>query len=120
MATSTFPFHVAAAKSAANPARQFLILARLVEREDYGKVFEDFGYGDTGPAWREHLETILEEFEPELLDHLEFEEDDQNFLAYADSPAAVRGFMACVLPYFGDLGKLRSYLMQTDPSDFFE
>lgn len=118
--TSTYPFHVAAAKSAADPARQFLILARLGELEDYAIVFEGFGYSGNGLSWREHLETILEEFQPELLDHLEFAEDAHNFLAYADGPDAVRGFMGCVLPYFGDLGKLKKYLTQTDPGDFFE
>ena len=118
--TPTFPFHVAAAKSAADPTRQFLILARLAELEGYEKVFEDFGYGGTGPSWREHLETIVEEFKPELLDHLEFEVADDHFLAYADGPDAVRSFMACVLPHFGDLGRLKKYLSQTDPGDFFE
>jgi hypothetical protein len=31
----------------------------------------------------------------------------------------VRQFMHWVLPYFGDLGKLKKYLSQTDPGDFF-
>lgn len=118
--TSTLPFQVAAAKAATNPTRQFLILAHVDGLEDYAKVFEDYGYGGTGTAWREHLETILEEFDPDLLDHLEFEEDRDTFLAYADGPDAVRRFMACVLPYFGDLGKLKKYLSETDPSNFFE
>jgi len=118
--SSLYPFKVAAAKAPADPARQFAIVAEVEGLDDYLKVFEDHGYGGHGPSWREHLETIIEEFEPELLDHLEFDEDDNTFLAYADSPAAVRRFMACVLPYFGDLGKLRHYLSQTDPGDFFE
>ena len=118
--TSTLPFQVAAAKAAADPTRQFLILARVEELEDYAQVFENYGYGSTGTAWREHLETIIEEFNPDLLDHLEFAEDQTTFLAYADSADAVRQFMACALPYFGDLGKLKKYLSETDPSDFFE
>lgn len=118
--SSTFPFQVAAAKSPDNPARQFIILARLTELEGYGQLFEDFGYGGTGASWLEHLETIIEEFQPDLLDHLEFEAAPDFLLAYADSLATVRAFMACVLPYFGDLAKLKKYLNQTDPSDFFE
>ncbi len=117
--TATFPFKVAAAKATAEPTRQFLILAEVGSHDDYYQVFEDYGYGGTGLSWREHIETIIEEFEPDLLDHLEFEEDEETFLAYADSPAAVRQFMACVLPYFSDLGKIKKYLSQTDPGDFF-
>ena len=119
MPTSTYPFKVAAAKAAADPARQFLILAEVGGMDDYYQLFEDYGYGGDGESWREHIETIIEEFDPDLLDHLEFEEERDTFLAYADSPDAVRQFMACVLPYFGDLGKLKKYFSQTDPGDFF-
>jgi len=118
--SSLYPFKVAAAKAPADPARQFAIVAEVGGLDDYFKVFEDHGYGGNGPSWREHIETIIEEFEPELLDHLEFDEEADTFLAYADGPDAVRRFMACVLPYFGDLGKLKKYLGQTDPGDFFE
>ncbi len=118
--SSTYPFKIAAAKALADTARQFVILADLSELDDYCQVFENHGYGGHGPSWREHIETIIEEFQPDLLDHLEFDEEAGAFLAYADSLDAVRQFMACVLPYFGDLGKLDKYLRQTDPGDFFE
>ena len=116
---SIFPFKVAAAKAGADPARQYVILAEVDGLDDYYKLFEDYGYGGDGSSWREHIETMIEEYQPSLLDHLEFDEDADVFLAYADSPAAVRQFMDWVLPYFGDLGKLKKYLSQTDPSDFF-
>jgi hypothetical protein len=118
--SSTYPFKVAAAKDPADTTRQFVILADLSELDDYSQVFENHGYGGNGPSWREHIETIIEEFEPDLLEHVEFDEEAGAFLAYADSLSAVRQFMACVLPYFGDLGKLNTYLRQTDPGDFFE
>jgi hypothetical protein len=117
--SSTYPFKIAAAKAPADPARQFIILADVSGLDDYFKLFEDYGYGGDGPSWREHIETIIEEFQPDLLDNLEFEEDHETFVAYADSPDAVRQFMHWVLPYFGDLGKLKKYLSQTDPGDFF-
>ena len=108
--SSTYPFKIAAAKAPADTTRL----------DDYYQVFENHGYGGNGPSWREHIETIIEEFQPDLLDHLEFDEEAEAFLAYADSLAAVRQFMACVLPHFSDLGKLNKYLSQTDPGDFFE
>lgn len=117
--SSTYPFKVAAAKATTDPARQFLILADVGSLEEYAAIFEDYGYGGDGLSWREHIETIIEEFEPDLLDHLEFAEDEATFLAYADGPTAVRQFMVWVLPYFSDLGKLKKYLSQTDPGDFF-
>jgi len=118
--TSTFPFQVAAAKTAANPARQFAIVAHTAALEDYHDLFEDFGFSGSGASWREHLETIIEEFQPELLDHLEFDETADTFLAYADGPAAVRQFIDCILPYFGDIARLEKYFQQTDPEDFFQ
>ena len=120
--TSTFPFRVAAANAADDAARQFVIVAAVDELEGYGNLLEDFGYGNTGPSWREHLETIVEEHQPALLDHLEFEEPQlaDTLLLYADSLDAVRQFLGCVQPYFGDLAKLKAYLRQTDPGDFFE
>ena len=117
---STFPFKVAAAKAGSDPAHQFVILAEVDALDDYLKVFEDYGYGGDGSSWREHIETIIEEYQPGLLDQLEFDEQEDAFLVYADSLPAVQQFMHWVLPYFGDLGKLKKYLSQADPSDFFE
>jgi hypothetical protein len=117
---STFPFKVAAARAGGNPAHQFVIFAEIDALDDYLNVFEDYGYGGDGSSWREHIETIIEEYQPGLLDQLEFDEQEDVFLVYADSLYAVRQFMHWVLPYFGDLGKLKKYLSQADPSDFFE
>ncbi|QKG52549.1 Imm51 family immunity protein [Hymenobacter sp. BRD67] len=117
--TSTFPFKIAAAQNPAEPTRQFAILADVAGLDAYYHLFEDYGFGGDGASWREHIETIIEEFRPDLLEHLEFDEDRDTFLVYADSPAAARDFMALVLPYFGDLGKLKKYFSQTDPDDFF-
>ncbi|MDO7873625.1 hypothetical protein Q5H93_02690 [Hymenobacter sp. ASUV-10] len=118
--TLTFPFQVAAAKAATDSPRQFAILAPVGELDGYAKLFEDFGYGGGVTSWQEHLETIIEDERPDLLNHLEFDSVGETLLLYADSPAAVREFMACVLPYFGDFEKFRKYLNQTDPSDYFE
>ena len=119
--TSTFPFRVAAAKAATDSPRQFAIVAPVHELEGYYQLFEYYGFGGTVACWREHLETIIEDEQAELLEHLEFEEaSGESLLLYADSQAAVRQFMACVLPYFADFEKFRKYLSQTDPSDYFE
>lgn len=118
--SSTFPFQVAAAKTPADDSRRFAIVAPVGELEGYYHLFENFGYGGTSKCWREHIETILEEHQPELLDHLEFDDEGHALLIYADSEVAVRQFMGSILPIFADLEKFQKYLRQTDPSDFFE
>lgn len=117
--STTYPFRIATAKAPTEATRQYAIVAELSALEAYTNLFEDYGYGGDGLSWREHIETIIEEYQPGLLDHLEFAEENDAFLAYADSPTTVHQFMHWVLPYFGDLGKLRKYLSQADPSDFF-
>ena len=116
-----FPFKMAALPPALRTAtRQVGILADVGGLEDHYTLFEKYGFGGTAACWVEHIETILEEFEPELLDQLEFELPNESFLAYADSELTARRFLGLVLPIFGSLAGLRKYLSQADPDDFFE
>jgi hypothetical protein len=64
--SSTYPFKIAAAKAPADSTRQFAILAEVAGLDDYYKLFEEYGFGGDGPSWREHIETIIEEFDPDL------------------------------------------------------
>ena len=96
-----------------------LVFADVGGLEDYYHLFQHFGYGGTAAAWAEHLETIVEEHCPALLDELEFTESSGAFVAYASNAAIAEQFLACVRPYFGSLELLRKYLSQTDPGDFF-
>lgn len=119
--TFTFPFRVVALPPALLTAeRQVGILADVDGLEDYYALFEKYGFGGTSQAWVEHIETIIEEFTPDLLEHIAFEKQGRAFLAYADSPLAVSQFMELVLPIFGNLGSFQKYLSQADPADFFE
>jgi hypothetical protein len=121
LVNDTFPFQVMALPDALlTPERQFGILADVGGLEHYYALFEKYGYGGTGASWVEHIQTIIEEFQPELLDHLEFEEGGEAFFAYADSQPAVEQFLALLLPIFGSLPSLQKYLSQADPEDFFE
>ena len=87
--------------------------------EEYYALFRHHGFGGTAESWVEHLETIVEEYQPDLLDELEFEEGGHTFVAYAPTQAVADRFLACVLPYFGSLPRLQKYLSQADPDDFF-
>jgi len=109
---TNYPFKITTTPDQADPARRYVIVAELGELVAYSSLFEDYGFDGDGLGWREHIETILEEYQPGLLDHIEFAEDSHSFLAYADTPFTVRQFLDWVLPCFGDLSKLRRYLNQ--------
>ena len=116
---STFPFQVAAAPASVLPEYPLLVFADVSGLEEYYVLFQNHGFGGTAASWVEHIETIIEEHAPALLNEVEFAEGGHTFIAYASGQAAVDQFLACVLPYFGSLPKLQKYLSQTDPDDFF-
>lgn len=117
--TSTFPFVVFHLPEP-TPERQFRIVVDLSEMDDYYNVFEKHGYSGSGASWAEHIETILEEHSPELLDHVELAGEGEIFRAYTDSRTTTEQFLRLLHPIFGNLGSLNKYLSQTDPGDFFE
>ena len=118
--SATFPFQLTAAPAPVSPEYQVLIFADVGELEDYYALFQHFGFGGTAASWAEHLETIVEEHCPGLLEEMEFTESGTAFVAYVSSPELADQFLACVLPYFGTLPQLRKYLSQADPDDFFQ
>ncbi|MBO2011117.1 hypothetical protein [Hymenobacter negativus] len=117
--SATFPFQVTAAPAAVMPEYQLLIFADVGGLEAYYALFQNYGFGGTADSWVEHIETIIEEKQPKLLEELEFAEGGHTFVAYASGPVAVADFMACVLPHFDTLPHLQKYLSQADPDDFF-
>jgi Immunity protein 51 len=117
---TTYPFHVTDLAEQAERGRQERILVNLSKLEEYYTVFEKYGFSGSGASWAEHIETILEEHAPALLDHIELAGQGDIFLAFTDGPAATEQFLALVQPIFGDLGSLSNYLLQADPDDFFE
>lgn len=116
---SSFPFQITPLPPPTAPERQLAIFADVGGLEDYYALFRNYGFGGTADSWAEHLETIVEEHEPALLDELEFAEGGHTFVVYAASQAVADRFLACVLPYFGTLPRLQKYLSQADPDDFF-
>ena len=120
MANIYSPFVVYDLQEHATPERKYRIVVDLSEMDDYYNVFEKHGYSGSGASWVEHIETILEEHAPELLNHVELAGEGEIFRAYTDSRATAEQFLRLVHPIFGDLGSLNKYLSQTDPGDFFE
>ena len=117
--SDTFPFQLSPAPPPISPEYEVLLFADVGGLEDYYRLFQHFGFGGTPASWVEHLETIVEEHAPALLNEMEFTESGTAFVAYASNAAIADQFLACVLPYFGSLPKLQKYLSQADPDDFF-
>lgn len=117
--SSTFPFQLSPAPPPISPEYQLVIFADVGGLEEYYVLFRDYGFGGTADSWVEHIETIIEEHQPALLNELEFGEGSQTFVVYASSPEIADRFLATVLPYFGTLPLLQKYLSQADPDDFF-
>ena len=117
--SATFPFQLAPAPLPISPEYPLVIFADVGGLEEYYVLFQEYGFGGTADSWAEHLETIIEEHQPALLDELEFGEGGQSFVVYASSPAIADRFLATVLPYFGTLPRLQKYLSQADQDDFF-
>lgn len=117
----TFPFRIykIADTHPLTPKRVFSLQVDVGAYE-HGDIFEQYGYTGNGPSWAEHIRAIIEAQDPELLDHLEHDEEGDTYLVYADSQAAVDRFLKLTVPIFSDPVKLDEHLSQTDPEEFFE
>lgn len=100
--------------------RLFCIQASVGEIEGYYQLFDDYGFGGNGPSWVEHIIAILDDKDPQVLEHLEFDEEGDTFLVYADSEEMVNRFMKVVHPVFADKKSLKKYLSKADPDNFSE
>jgi len=90
--------------------RQFGIQALVGEVDGYYELFEEYEFGGNGPSWAEHIRFILEQKDEELDEHLEYDEEGDTFLVYADSQAAVDRFLKHILPVFATKKSLKKYL----------
>ena len=118
----TFPFDVYRIEDV-HPEmqnRQFGIQAPVGEVDGYYELFEEHEFGGNGPSWAEHIRFILEEADEELDDHLEYDEEGDTFLVYADSQEAVDRFLRHILPVFATKKSLKKYLKEADPDNFSE
>jgi hypothetical protein len=91
---------------------------RLID--EYFNLFEEYGFSGNGYSLAEHIEAIIEKKDAELLNHLDFDPNGNEFLVWADSEDAVRRFMVAVLPVFGNAVTMQAYLKQADPENFME
>ena len=91
-----------------------------VGANEYGDTFDKYGFAGNGESWREHIQYILEDKDPALLEHLDFDCNADEFLVWADSDLTAKRFLDDVLPIFGSEANLDAHFQTLDPNDFFE
>ena len=108
------------------PNRQYAIWGKGVADapghliDEYLDLFEKYGFSGNGPSLDEHIQAVIKSNDPELLNHLEFDSNSNEFLVWADSEDAVQRFMNAVLPVFGNADSMEAYLKQADSEAFME
>jgi len=80
----------------------------------YNEFFEERGYSGNGYCWEGHIVQILEQLDPDLLDHIEFDPEAGAFYAIADSEASRKRFVNLISPIFSDLANLATYVAAAD------
>jgi hypothetical protein len=108
------------------PNRQYAIWGKGTDGapghllDDYLSLFEKYGFSGNGYSLDEHIQVVIRLRDPDLLNHLEFDSNSNEFLVWADSEHTVQRFMDAVLPVFGNAASMETYLKQADPGAFME
>ena len=120
--SATFPFEVYRVEDVHSEVqnRQFSIQSLVGKVDGYYELFEEYEFGGNGPSWAEHIRFILEAEAEELDEHLEYDEEGDTFLVYADSQEIVDRFLKHVFPVFATQKSLKKYLKKADPDNFSE
>ncbi|CAN5131352.1 hypothetical protein BH09BAC1_BH09BAC1_13660 [soil metagenome] len=76
----------------------------------YAPIFEKYGYSGNGESWAGHIEQILEQVDPELLKHIDFDPEGDAFFAYVDTKENQLRIANILVPIFTDFNKLEKHL----------
>ena len=82
----------------------------------YYNLFKKYGYEGNGPCWEGHIRQILENKDPGLLSHLEFDTEADAFFAYADSRQTQQKFVDILSPIFSNLDDLGGWVKKANRS----
>jgi hypothetical protein len=111
--TDYFPFKIS------NSDGQFTIIVETESPElfpKYADFFEQHGYSGNGYCWEGHITQILEQLNPELLNHIDFDPEAGAFFAYADTEENQIKTVDLLSPIFADFTKLEDYVKKADRS----
>ncbi|WP_201985290.1 Imm51 family immunity protein [Hymenobacter rubidus] len=117
---NTFPFQVDKLTDPESKTPYYCIQASVGDIDGYPDLFEEYGFGGNGYSWAEHIQAILNEREPDILEQLEFDEEGDTFLVRTENEETMHKFISAIQPVFGTKKTLKKYLSQADPDDFEE
>ena len=83
----------------------------------HNPIFEKHGFSGNGYSWEGVIRHILQEKNPELLTHIDFDPEAGSFFSRADSPENQKRIVEVLLPICSDLKKFDEYLSKIDPEE---
>ena len=95
----------------------YMIAAEIESKEvfdKYNPIFEKYQYSGNGYSWEGHIKQMLQNENPTLLKHLQFDPEAGGFYVFADSEKTQRQFADIVSKIFKDIPKLEQYLKTAD------
>ena len=113
---NAFPFKVHFVNGAlsGSPEQMHQILAEFDSPDllRHKALFDKYGLDEGLLSLVDFTALIIENNSPELLDHLDFNEEGYLLDIYADSEAAVQDFVSNICPAFRDIKELESYVQR--------
>ncbi|MEN9638658.1 MAG: hypothetical protein RLZZ262_526 [Bacteroidota bacterium] len=82
----------------------------------YARIFGENDYSGNGYCWEGHIIQLLEELDPELLEHIDFDPEEAVLFAYIDTRENQMRFLELLCPIFEDLEKLGEHVAKADRS----
>lgn len=109
---NTFPF-----KLLQNDRHTILVECEGEAFATHNPIFEKHEFTGNGYSWEGVIRHILNEKNPELLTHLDFDPEAGVFYAYADSAENRQKIIEVLLPICSDLKQFDTYLSKIDPEE---
>ncbi|MET4076149.1 hypothetical protein [Hymenobacter sp. UYCo722] len=106
---SSFPFTISATDDSEQP---FQLIAKFdtPDLAFYKSIFDKHSLSDCRVSLVDVAALVIEEHAPDLLDHLNFDEEGYWLDMYVDSEAAVQSFISKVCPIFQSIELLKPYV----------
>lgn len=117
---NTFPFQVNKLTDVESENPYHYIQTSVGDIDGYPDLFEQYGFSGNGYSQAEHIQSILNEKDPSILEQLEFDEEGDTFLVRTESEDILNRFMDAINSVFGTKKTLKKYLSQADPDSFEE
>lgn len=119
--TTCYPFEIKFINGAAfdSPEQMYSITAEFASQElkNYKLLFDKYGAAHGRLSLVDVTALIIEGNLPDLLDHMDFDEEGYLLDMHADSEEAVQAFISIVCKVFQDLEQLERYVLRIATTD---